>query len=746
MVSKSGATPSSGNKPQSQKQRSFPSYKTESTGLPLVPTDPTKSQYECIIDQDQTINSLQGYITPDQVFIPSSTTLSNAILTLPTNHVQYISLRFDSKLNGTQDNYHEVNNQSTSLLTNESSPAQIITSPAHILSPTAIATTVAPLMPTLQQNNVNNEHISTYPSWSTYHTMIPVSPSEIPTRGSPPMSNNKSTTTVTQSHDNDWVRAYTAYMDIPHSSKVYIPKSIKSISKSPTPEKWTFALENEIKSMIEQKVFELTPIDPTTIPPNLIIPSRILFDVRMNADGTINKYKARLVAQGNHQDDSTFFDTFADTASARSINVLLSLAAANSLEISSIDVKTAFLYSLLQEELYLRRPPGLGDDIMPQVVRLNKCIYGLRQAAFAWRQLLNTTLLKLGFTMLQTDNCVYKISKVIKGQAETLFLGVYVDDILCLGSSNIIIHWFRDEFSKSFTITFNQTVSSFLGMQLIIDRPAKTITLEQQGYIDHLISRFNIDTTKVLTFPNTPMSSNDMIDHAPEKLSITEQTLYMQIVGSLLFLSTRSRPDLSYSVNYLTLFMTNATQVHLKLAHRVLQYIYLTRHIKLTFNGSLGTNFYVMVDSSYATHTDRKSHYGYSIHMNNQSGACITVSKKASLLALSSTEAEYIGMFEASKVIMWLRQFLLELNVPLLEPTTMYEDNKSAIQIVQNGNDKGRTKHMDVRYHYIRELVAEKALRVEYMPTTSMVADMLTKALDPKLFLHFRNSLLGNLV
>jgi hypothetical protein len=129
----------------------------------------------------------------------------------------------------------------------------------------------------------------------------------------------------------------------------------------------------------------------------------------------------------------------------------------------------------------------------------------------------------------------------------------------------------------------------------------------------------------------------------------------MQIVGSILFLSTPSRPDLSFTVNYLSLFMTKATQHHLDICYRLLQYIWKSNHLILTFNGQLGINFHVMVDSSYASHIDRKYHYGLSIHMNNNSGSCITISKKGSLIALSSTEAEYIRMYEASKIIMWQR-------------------------------------------------------------------------------------------
>jgi hypothetical protein len=532
----------------------------------------------------------------------------------------------------------------------------------------------------------------------------------------------------------------------PSISSVYIPKSILSISKSPTPEKWTLALENEINSLISQNVFDPSPIDISTIDKKLLIPSRVIFDTRMNADGTINKYKARLVAQGNHQDDSTFFDTFADTASAKSINILLSIAAAEDLEMASIDVKTAFLYSPIKEIVYLKRPPGLSPNIMPAVVKLNKCLYGLRQAAHEWRNLLDKTLKSQGFSQFKTDACIYKISKIMNNNSETLFIGVFVDDILCLSKSQNLIQWFHREMSTQFSITIKLNVDSFLGMQISRNRISKTISLSQPGYISTLMEKFNIDINSSNSYPTCPMSSSDIIDPSPIYLSPLEQSLYMKIVGSVLFLSTRSRPDLSYVVNYLSLFMQKASHTHLNLCYKLLKYIWKTKSLPLTFNGNSGINFFVMVDSSYASHADRKSHYGFSIHMNQNSGSCITVSKKSKIIALSSTEAEYIGMFEASKLIMWLRQLLNELGYPPTSSTVLYEDNKSAIHIVQNGNDKGRTKHMDVRYHLLRDLVQDQIIKVEYMPTESMTADILTKPLDSKLFLKHQVSLLGHLV
>ena len=178
-------------------------------------------------------------------------------------------------------------------------------------------------------------------------------------------------------------------------------------------------------------------------------------------------------------------------------------------------------------------------------------------------------------------------------------------------------------------------------MQITRDRSNKSLSLSQPGYISQLMSKFNVNTTSPRHYPTSPMSPTDINDPIPTPLTPSQQKLFMQIVGSVLFLSTRSRPDVSFAVNYLSLYMTKANQVHLDLAYKLLTYIWKTKDLTLNFNGKLGINFHVMVDSSYASHHDRKSHYGISVHMNSQSGSCITLSKKGTLLAIINRSRIY---------------------------------------------------------------------------------------------------------
>ena len=249
-----------------------------------------------------------------------------------------------------------------------------------------------------------------------------------------------------------------------------------------------------------------------------------------------------------------------------------------------------------------------------------------------------------GFTQLKTGACVYQLTVISQNVNGTFILGVFFDDVLCLGTSTSIIQWFQSLLSEIFSITIKSDVESFLGMNVTRNRSTKCVSLSQPGYISSLMSRFQVKTSSNSSNPTCSMSSLDLQDSNNIPLTPSQQKLYMQIVGSLLFLSTRSRPDLSFPVNYLSLYMTKGNQHHLDLCYKVLQYLWLSRHLTLTFNGTKGINFYVMVDSSYASHSDRKSSYVLSVYMNDHSGSCISVSKKSTLLALSSTKAEYIGM------------------------------------------------------------------------------------------------------
>jgi hypothetical protein len=527
--------------------------------------------------------------------------------------------------------------------------------------------------------------------------------------------------------------------EIYSNQNVSVPRSVLEASRDQIHgSQWMEAMKQEVQSLFSQQTFNFIGFIP---PRNQTIPSMFVFEIRYNPDGTIKKFKCRLVARGDRQHLSTFSNTFADTVSSRSINLILSLAAIFNLELESIDVKTAFLYSKIKEDIYIQRPPGVNDDVLPQYMKLNKCLYGLKQAAHEWKANITETINKMGFIQCKTDECVF----VRRNNSDFIILAIHVDDILVASSSDKLRLWFNQELQEYYEISINYPLDSYLGMLISRDREAKTVSISQQGYIDRMLASYQFGG-EVDPDPITPMGVEHEFDYSinlnSRLLNNTEQSDFMSKVGAVQYLAVKSRPDLSYAIGRCSMKMQQATEIDLKLINRILRYIKFTKNLVLTFGGSEDSKLKSFADASYGSHQDRKSHYGVSLHLGS-GGSVQTISKRTKLVALSSTEAEYIGLCEAAKVIAWARQFLEELGFRQDEPTVIFEDNQSAIAMVHNGNDHGRTKHIDIRYHYIRDLVKDGKINVKYLPTEDMVADTLTKALEKKQFKKFRSSLLG---
>jgi hypothetical protein len=259
-------------------------------------------------------------------------------------------------------------------------------------------------------------------------------------------------------------------------SDIYIPKSIMHIDKSPHHVDWYKAMDSEIKSLIDNNTFSNYTGD--TPDPNKIVSSQMIFDIRLTASGDIKKFKARLVARGDMQKPNTYSTTFAETAGSKSINLILSIAAILNLEIFSFDVASAFLHPEINEEIYLRRPRGMTDFHMAPLVKLNKCIYGLKQAAYEWRQHLHKSLLSIGFIQNRSDACVYR-----KDNGENyLIIATHVDDVLSATNNSKMKNWFLSEIQNFYKITISDPLTEFIGMSISRDFENKTITLTQPGY------------------------------------------------------------------------------------------------------------------------------------------------------------------------------------------------------------------------------------------------------------------------
>jgi hypothetical protein len=514
-----------------------------------------------------------------------------------------------------------------------------------------------------------------------------------------------------------------------------IPRSLSTIPDNEYAAQWFQAAKDEFSSLWSLGTFE--EVSVTDIIKSKTIPSKLIFDIRRNADGSIKKFKARLVARGDLQPWETYNDTFADTIDSKSINIIFAIAAQENMHLASIDIKTAFLYSPMQEEVYLRRPKGVTDDLMPEYVKLNKCLYGLKQAAHEWKSHLHNSLLDLGFTQCPSDHCVY----IKKSQHDSIIIGTHVDDGLIAATKESLINDFLAQINEKYEITINNPLTHYLNRVIVQDRANKTITISQPGYIDKLKVAFPPQTSNL---PSTPMLPHrDNIDKSPILLLPSRRNIYMQKVGSLNYLAVNTRPDIAFAVGWVARKMQQPTEYDMLQVDRIINYVINTKDYGLTFRGKGGVVLSVYVDASYAIHDDRKSHFGTCMFIGDFSASVATKSRKAKCMAISSTEAEYLALCEGAKLVAWARQLLSELGYPQPGPTVVYEDNQATIKMVNNGNDKGRTKHIDVRFHYIREMIEQGQIKMEYKRTEDMVADILTKASEKSVFDKLRPVLLG---
>ena len=535
---------------------------------------------------------------------------------------------------------------------------------------------------------------------------------------------------------------YLAYASKSMNDKT-IPRSPSQIPSMPDANHWYKATDSEVESMYSNNCWHDLPpqFDVSSIPKNLILPSMLIYERQFNPDGSFKKYKCRLVIRGDKWVDVYNMNQYASTVKSESVRILLSIAAIEDFHMESVDVKTAFLYPKLKEGeiIYMRRPAGLTDKHMPKIVQLDKCIYGMAAASAYFHEHSDHVLKSFGCVPIAEDDCVY----VLEMDGEVAYILKHVDDFGLMSKSQHLIDYIKKKLSGTYKLTVNEDMKFYLGLFIVRDREHRVMYVSQPKYIDDLEIRFKLD--KLDTYPSTPMA---YYVNPPkfqrvfplDEIGITD---YQSRIGSLLYLAIMTRSDILFAVQSLSRFCKSPTSAHLHAVNRILYYIMGTRDKGLKFQSNNGVILHATVDVSYATHDDMKSHTGLTLHIGDQSGACQAQSKKQTIIADSSTVAELIGTHQAGKEIIWARNFLKSVRYEQKAPTIMYEDNMSTIAMIKNKSNGKRTKHVELRYTIIRDHVTNKIIAVEWMPTTEMTADILTKALAPAPFRHLRSKLLG---
>jgi hypothetical protein len=528
------------------------------------------------------------------------------------------------------------------------------------------------------------------------------------------------------------------------------PKTLSEALSGPDADKWRAARQAEYDSCIAQKVWEEVPRSALPKGTN-ILPYKDVFKIKLAEDGSIEKFKARFTPKGFRQKPGIDYkETFARTGMYKTERLALSLAARFDSELVQFDVPAAFLNAEVEEVVSMEMPKGFGKDGM--VARLLKSLYGLKQAPRNWDRLVHEFItMKMGGwrACVSDPSLYYKRSRT--GRLMLIFR--FVDDMQ--GQREAIdaaeFKESSDMLRERFNITEMTTATWMLGMRITRDRAARTIKLDQELYITKALERYGLAQCKVVTSPEV-CGADKVICAALDEPC--DRQRYMEIVGTLMYAAISTRPDCSHAVHYLAGHMQTPTVRHMNAAERVLQYLAGTKEVGLVFGSrakgvgdSRGCSeqqidVCAFADADWAnSKVDRKSISGWVAKLNGD--PISWSSKKQRTVALSTCEAELYAEGEAIKEVLWLRGLLAELGLHAATGSRIYGDNQSTIAISQNGIKGERTKHVDVKYHFITETVESGAVKLQWVPTTEQQADIFTKALPAPAFAKLRAELMS---
>lgn len=454
-------------------------------------------------------------------------------------------------------------------------------------------------------------------------------------------------------------------------------------------------------------------------PDRKIIPCKWVYKLKTDAHGNITRYKARLVIKGFNQVAGVDYnETFSPVVRHSSLRTLFALAAEMDLKMHHLDVDTAFLNGDLEEEVYMNQPQGFmkkGDE--EKVCLLQKSLYGLKQAPRAWNTKLNETLTKIGFNRLPTEPCVYK--KLLG--SEIIILAIFVDDIIVFYKNDMSLLIVKSDLQKYFSLKDLGPLKYYLGLN--IDCDGGKVTINQKSYISSLLKKFALENAKEF---DTPLANSKLAADIGGKDSNYD---YQQIIGCLMYLAVNTRPDIAFAASYLSQFNTKCGKTHWLAAKRVLQYLKRTIDYSIIYRKT-GKPLEGYTDADWANcPIDRRSYTGYCFKLAG--GPVSWASKKQPTVALSSTEAEYMALTEAAKEATYLRSFTTQVccNSTLYPTITLYSDSQSAQNLAYNPVHHGRTKHIDTKFHFIREKVSDNTIKLKFVKSSDMSADVLTKCL-----------------
>jgi hypothetical protein len=413
-----------------------------------------------------------------------------------------------------------------------------------------------------------------------------------------------------------------------------------------------------------------------------------------------------------------------------SLRVLIAFWVVMGYFIWQIDFSSAYLNAELKEDIYVYPPEGFEGRGSNKVMKLNKSIYGTMQAGHNWWEKLDKAYKGLGYSRSRADQCV-RTRTSETGETTT---GTYTDDTLGGSSSVGEMEKAKREIGNVFRIKETDSVEFALGMQLTHDRERGTATLSMEAYWDRLLARYHFDDLKPKStpFPAGISLSANQSPRTEEDTYFMKDKRYAEILDGIQFGQAACRPDITYATNVLSRFIQNPGRLHWNALIHLVRYIVGTKSIGITYyrDAPGGLNPITFTDSDYAACIDsRRSTTGVVTIMAG--GPTFWMSKRQDVVALSTTEAEYIALAKGAQQARWTHHFLSEIGHPEPLPSQLRANNRGSIVISENPKFHSRVKHIDIRYHYLRDSVESGDIKVEYVSTEDNPADLLTKLLGP---------------
>ena len=501
------------------------------------------------------------------------------------------------------------------------------------------------------------------------------------------------------------------------------PKDFDDIERRPDKLRWREAVKNELESMKENAVFKIVSFNPDM----KVITSRWVFKLKTDKFGNPTVYKARLVAKGCQQRYGVDFkETYSPVVKLVTVRVVLSVALQKNYKISQMDVKTAFLYGNLDEDVYMEIPKGMKTG-RGKVIKLEKSLYGLRQSPLCWYKRLNDVLVNLGFVRSLREMCLY----VRECEGKVMYLVLYVDDILLISECDIQDSVVKDQLRREFEIKVENDFDQFLGIGLRYDKEEAAMYLSQKKSIKELLEFLNMQDCNGT---KTPMEKGLNLSSAVNGNKEFEVP-YKEAIGKMMYIMLSCRPDVCFAISYLSRFQQNPASEHWKAVKHLARFLKCTEDTELVLkrnsNSAILEGF---VDADYANdESDRKSTTGFLFKVFGNT--VMWSSKKQATVSCSTTEAEYVALAQALQEGIWIKGLLEDLKIPVSQ-VIINEDNQSCIKMAKNPQCK-RVKHIDVKFHFIREQVENKILHLNFVGTANQQADILTKALGIQQFKTF---------